>query len=78
MRMTKEQKCYCASNLVSMIIESLVEIYPNKSQDELVAWFSKTETYSKLFDFGTTLWTRGPDYILEVLGDEVGVKLVKR
>lgn len=65
-------KEYCAYNLVTMVIESLCELFPSASRNQLLTTFSQSKTYSLLYDFETRLWAEGPDYILEMYAKETG------
>ncbi len=70
MRISNAQKEYCMHNLVSMIVESLSEEYPNVSPNKLLADFSQSETYAKLYNPKTRLWAEGPDYVLGLYAEE--------
>lgn len=73
MAVTKEQKEFCAHNLVAMIIEDLHSYFPNKSNDFLITDFSCSETYAMLFDFKTGLWAEGPTYVMNMYLKERGI-----
>ena len=71
--MIKEnQKLLCANNLVGMVVTKLMKMCPEKSQCDIMVELTQTETYRQLYDFGTALWQEGPDYLLSLLGREVG------
>ena len=65
-----DQKLYCANNLVAMIVSGQMEEHPEKSQQEIMGRFCRSETYRMLYDFTTGLWKEGPDYLAEMWEDE--------
>lgn len=69
--MKLERKEYCMHNLASQVIEKLVMEYPQKKEEDLVADFTQSNTYKKLFDEKTRLWAEGPDYILNLYYEEL-------
>ena len=73
MSVTKDAKLYCANNLVVMVIEYLVQGFPNVPRDKLVSNFMKSRTCASLYDLKTHLWAEGPAYILGLYEEELGV-----
>ncbi len=53
-----------------MLMQRVLEIYSERNSisiDEALTWFSSTQVYNALFDFETSLWKEGPEYILDLL-----------
>ena len=65
-----DQKLYCANNLVAMIVSEQMEEHPEKTQQEIMVRFCKSETYQQLYNFKTGLWKEGPDYLVSMWEDE--------
>ena len=74
MAIKKEQKEYCAHNIVSMIVSDAVHYFPNISSDVFMNEFILSQTYKRLFDFKNGLWEKAPDYILNLYLEEKGLR----
>ncbi len=66
-------KQYCMHNLVSMVVEKLLEKDPNKKEEDVIFEFSQSKTHENLFNEKTRLWAEGPDYIIELYEDELNI-----
>ena len=73
MAVEKEVKEFCAHNLVAIIIRDIKEYFPDTNENKLLADFTSSETYSKLFKEETGLWAEGSDYIMNMYLDEKGI-----
>ncbi len=68
---SKKQKQYCINNLVSIIVEMLLEESTNIDESEIMYRFTSSKTYELLNDFETGLWREGPDYIMALYKKEI-------
>lgn len=67
---TNEAKEFCAHNLVAMIIQDMKENFPDMGENQILAEFTSSKTYSDLFRLETGLWAEGPDYIMNMYFEE--------
>lgn len=63
-------KEYPAHKLVGTIIVKLDAKYKPTTTDELLYKFCMSKTYELLLQIETGLWTKGPDYIIEMYEKE--------
>lgn len=78
MAVRKVVKEFCAHNLVSMIVTDMQKRYfSDTDTNELLSDFSSSETYNKLFDIQTGLWSEGSDYVMNMYFEEKGIKPVR-
>jgi len=70
MMATNEAKEFCAHNLVAMIIQDMKENFPDMGENQILAEFTSSKTYSDLFRLETGLWAEGPDYIMNMYFEE--------
>ena len=73
MMATNEAKEFCAHNLVAMIIQDMKENFPDMGENQILAEFTSSKTYSDLFRLETGLWAEGPDYIMNMYFEEKGI-----
>lgn len=76
--MKLERKQYCMHNLLSMVMEKLIIVFPHEKEEDLMADFTQSDTYRKLLDEKTRLWAEGPDYILNLYYEEKAKALSKQ
>ena len=70
MAVEREIKEFCAHNLVAIIIRDIKEYFPDTNENDILADFTSSDTYSKLFNEETGLWAEGSDYIMNMYLDE--------
>lgn len=75
MAVSKEGKEHCIHNLVTEVIDSLSEYFPNIPINNLMFEFTKSNTYALLCNIKTGMWMEGPDYILDWYIKEKGISL---
>lgn len=73
MKATKEAKEFCAHNLVAVIMHDIKEYFPETDENQIMADFTSSETYSQLFREETGLWAEGSDYIINLYLEERGI-----
>lgn len=74
MKTTKEVKEFCAHNLVAIIMQDIKKYLPDIDDNQIIADFTSSKTYSQLFDEETGLWAEGSDYIMNLYFEEKGIK----
>lgn len=73
MKTTKEVKEFCAHNLVAIIMQDIKEYYPDTDENQIMADFTSSKTYTQLFNEETRLWAEGSDYIMNLYFEEKGI-----
>lgn len=74
MKTTKEVKEFCAHNLVAIIMQDIKKYLPDVDDNQIIADFTSSKTYTQLFDEETGLWAEGSDYIMNLYFEEKGIK----
>lgn len=73
MKTTKEVKEFCAHNLVAIIMQDIKEYLPDTDENQIMADFTSSKTYTQLFNEETRLWAEGSDYIMNLYFEEKGI-----
>ena len=73
MKTTKEVKEFCAHNLVAIIMQDIKEYFPDTDENQIMADFTSSKTYTQLFNEETRLWAEGSDYIMNLYFEEKGI-----
>lgn len=75
MAVSTEVKEFCAHNLVAIIMQDVKEYIKGMTDEEIMADFTASKTYSELFRENTGLWAEGSDYILNLYLEEKGLSI---